>query len=382
VVILDKHNLVYKYAIGILLLLYIGGMVLLNITTPKKVFSESENRKLEQVPHFSLNELFHGKFTSNYEKYISDQFAFRDFWIGVKSELERTMGKKESNGVYLGKDGYLLQAFNKPDDKSFNNKIDAINTFDESTPELSKYFMLVPNSVKILSDKLPDYAPVEDEIQYINKVRSSINKNIEFVDIYDVLNSKKDEYIFYKTDHHWTTKTAFYAYEKLGAYMGFIPHEENYFNIKKVTESFYGSLYSKGGFRDIDPDSIELYISKKNEVNKVEYVDEHKFSNSIYYMENLNKKDKYAVFFGGNHGLIKISTNADSRKKLLVVKDSYANCLIPFLIGHYSEIYVVDPRYYSDDLKELIKSNSINNMLILYNVNTFFEEESIENISE
>jgi Lysophospholipase L1 and related esterases len=212
-------------------------------------------------------------------------------------------------------------------------------------------------------------------------VRNSIDKSIEFVDIYDVLNSKKNEYIFYKTDHHWTTKTAFRAYEKLGADMGFIPHEENYFNIKKVTDSFYGSLYSKGGFRNINPDSIELYIPKKNEVNKVEYVDEHKFSDSIYNMEDLNKKDKYAVFFDGNHGLIKISTNVSNGKKLLVVKDSYANCLIPFLTGHYSEIYVVDPRYYSDDLKELIKINSIKNMLILYNVNTFFEEESIENIS-
>lgn len=378
---MDKHNLLYKYIVGALLLFYIGILVVFNITAPDRVFSESENRILEQAPQFSLEKLFEGEFTKNFEKYIADQFAFRDFWIGTKSDFDKAMGKKESNGVYLGKDGYLLQTFKKPDDKSFQDKINALNDFATSTPELNKYFLLVPNSVEILSNKLPANAPVDNQLEYINKVKSSISKDIKFVDIYDMLYSKKDEYIYYKTDHHWTTKTAFYAYEKLGKDMGFIPHDENYYNIEKVSDSFYGSLYSKGGFRDISPDSVELYVPKESDVKKVEYVDENKVTNSLYNMEALKKKDKYSVFLGGNHGLIKISTSTPGGKKLLIVKDSYANSLIPFLTGHYSEIYVVDLRYYSDELIDLIKSNSIKDMLILHNENTFFDDSSIENIS-
>jgi hypothetical protein len=99
-------------------------------------------------------------------------------------------------------------------------------------------------------------------------------------------------------------------------------------------------------------------------------------------MSNVTKKDKYTVFFNGNHPLIKISTNGSPNNKLLVIKDSYANSLIPFLTQNYDEIYVVDPRYYSDNLKALIDSNNIKNILILYNVNTFFEDSSINNIAD
>ena len=241
-------------------------------------------------------------------------------------------------------------------------------------PNVDAFFILVPNSVKVLEDKLPPYAPAADELIYINKVKESLDDNINFVDIYDTLYANKDEYIYYKTDHHWTTKGAYLAYEKLMENMGIEPHGEDYFHIKKVTDSFYGSLYSKSGFRNIDPDSIELYIPKKEEVSKVEFVEEGKVSDSIYDMENLDKKDKYTVFLGGNHPLIKINTNINNGKKLLIIKDSYANSFIPFLTGHFSEIYVVDPRYYDKDLKILVDDNKIDNLLIMYNVKTFLND--------
>lgn len=367
---------------GMLLILYIGTIGAINMITPKRVFSESENRKLEQMPELSLNQLFEGRFTLNYEKYISDQFALRDFWIGVKSDAERLIKKNESNGVFLGKDGYLIQGFNKPDDKISRERIAAINSFSASTPGLNKYFMVIPNPVKILEDKLPAYAPVDDELEYVNKIKDSVDKNIKFVNVYDTLYSKKDEYIFYRTDHHWTTDGAYYAYEKLAQEMGFNPHDKSYFDINKVTDSFYGSLYSKGGFRHIKPDDIKLYMPKVEEVCQVDYIGENKTSNSLYNMDNLNNKDKYTVFLDGNHSLIKISTNTSNNKKLLVFKDSYANSLIPFLTGHYSEIYVVDLRYCDEDISKLTKDNNIKDMLVLYNVNTFFEDSSFNNISE
>lgn len=379
---MNRYQQRFHVAMAAVLLAYIAAVGAFNIMLPDKAFSESENRVLEQAPRFSLDKLLEGKFTSDYEKYLADQFAWRDFWIGVKSDVERAAGKRESNGVYLGKDGYLLQEFHQPDRQSIQDKAEAINAFAASAPDLHKYFMLAPGAVKILEDKLPPCAPVDDQLISINKFRDSLDRSIKYVDVNEVLSGHKNEQIFYKTDHHWTTKGAYYAYEELGRAMGFTPHAQNYFEIKRVTASFYGAIYSKGGFRHLQPDAIELYLPKEDERCRVEYRDENKTRDSLYVWENLNKKDKYTVFLGGNQSLIKITTNAQNEKSLLVIKDSFANCLIPFLAGHYRHIYVVDLRYFTDDLQNLIKSDGIGDLLILYNANTFFEDTSIERISE
>ncbi|HAZ37420.1 MAG TPA: hypothetical protein DCY71_06170, partial [Clostridiaceae bacterium] len=104
-------------------ILYIGIMIALNIITPDRVFSDSENRNLEQRPKFTFDKLIHGKFTKDYEKYVADQFTMRDFFIGVKSDVERATGKKENNGVYIGSDGYLMQKFNMPEEKKIKEKM-------------------------------------------------------------------------------------------------------------------------------------------------------------------------------------------------------------------------------------------------------------------
>ncbi|MGE7624057.1 DHHW family protein [Viridibacillus sp. NPDC096237] len=378
---MSQYEKIYKCTMVGLLSLFIGGMFSVNILTPNKTFSYAENRKLEQFPEFSFRNLTEKKFTSNYEKYISDQFAFRDFWISVKSDMERTIGKKENNGVYIGKDGFLLQKFSKPEEQDVKSKIEAINNFHLANPNVKKHVMLVPTAISILENKLPNYVSRGDELTYINKVKKSLDKDINFINIYPVLSSKKDEYIYYKTDHHWTTKGAYYAYQELSKNMKFTSTKNESFNIKKITNSFYGSLYSKAGFRNIDPDSIELYQSKKDKY-KVEYIDENKTSTSLYEMNNIKKKDKYTVFLNGNHPLMKITTDNKNEKKLLIVKDSYANSFLPFLLSHFSEIHVVDLRYYNESLNMLMQKNKINDMLLLYNTNTFFEDSSINALSE
>lgn len=378
---MDKGKKVYNITMSLILIVFLFGMPVSYIMIPDREFSESENRVLSKKPVFSPEEVGSGRYTSNFEKYVSDQVPLRDLWINIKSATEKLIGKKDNNGVYLGTDGYLLQMFSKPDMGIINNNIDAINSFGAANPDVNKYFMIVPNSVKVLEDKLPAYASPENQLKYIEKVRNALENDISFIDVYDTLASKKDEYIYYKTDHHWTTLGAFYAYESLGRYMGFIPNSYDSYDVKEVTKDFYGTLYSKGGFRDIAPDSIKLFIPRKDEKLKLQFYDNEKSSDSLYKMENLNKKDKYTVFEDGNHSLIKISTNSERRKKLVIIKDSYANSLVPFLTAHYSEIYMVDLRFYYDDINKLIKDNGIDDVLILYNANTFFEDKSISKIS-
>lgn len=367
---------------GLLFLLFILMVAVLNILTPDQVFSESENRVLEKRPPFSLRSLLAGKFTSDYETYITDQFAFRGVWIGLKTDADRIMGKKDSNGVYLGKDGYLIQHFTSPQDAEVNDRIQAIHSIHQTTPDLRKYIMLVPTATELLRDKLPAYAPIGDEHAALNRVQQSLQPDIRFVDVYPALYAGREKAIFYKTDHHWTSKGAYYAYRMLCKQMGIVPKDEAAFNIRQVTDAFYGSLYSKSGFRHLEPDRIDLYLPKEESKKKVEYVDAGHTADSLYQTDNLFKKDKYAVFLDGNHALVRITTDHPDGKKLLIVKDSYANSLIPFLAEHFAEIDVVDLRYYEKSVTKLIQDRQFHDMLFLYNVKTFFEDNSILNIME
>lgn len=354
----------------------------MNLITPPRAFSESENRVLEQLPSISFHGLFSGQFVSTFEKYISDQFVARDAWIGVKSNADRALGKKESNGVYLGKDQHLIQKSAPLSIPDLNQKAQAIHSFDNQTPDLNKVVMLVPTAVSVLTDKLPKYAPNNDELQAIRYLDGILHERISFTDVYKLFASKKDEALYYKTDHHWTTKGAYYAYQVLGDQLGYTPLDEDKFNVHQVANDFYGSLYSKSGFRHLQPDSIELYEPKSAQSVQVAYVEENQSSDTFYAKEQLAKKDKYAVFFNGNHSLVKITSTSSASRKLLVVKDSYANSLVPFLAAHFNEIYMIDLRYYGDDVANFVQDHGIDNMLLLYNIHTFMEDSSILNLAQ
>lgn len=378
---MNNYNLRYKSIIAIIFITFLGVMLSWSIIEPDRTFSDSENRMLQQLPKFSLNRLTTGRFTSDWEKYVVDQIALRDFWIGIKAEGEKLLGKRDNNGVYLGKDGYLLQKFESPDEEDLGNKVSVLNELALTNPEVNFSFMLVPNSVKVLEDKLPPFAKPFDQEEYIDNIKKKLDSRISFINVLADLTFHKDEYIFYRTDHHWTTKGAYWAYRKLAKDLGFSPHDKDYFEITKVTNSFYGSLYSKSGFRNLKPDSIYLYSPKISEENNVLYYDQDESYDSLYQIGNLSKKDKYTIFLGGNHSLIKITTNKNHKKKLLIIKDSFANSFIPFLTGHYGEIYVVDPRYYNDSIDDLIKSRNIKEALILYSVDNFSEDKALKRLA-
>ncbi|MCR8644243.1 DHHW family protein [Paenibacillus sp. N1-5-1-14] len=377
-----EKRLTYTHAVTvILLLLSIGTIFVLNIVTPSRHFSESENRVLKQLPEFSWQSLMSGKFTNNYETYISDQFAARDLWIGVKSSSDLAIGKKENNGVYAGRDGYLIQQFTPPNRKDLNDKVQAINSFASEFPDLNQFMMLVPTAISVLPEKLPNHVFDLKEMKYRDLVHKQLNSNIRIIDVFPALRAQKEQPIYYKTDHHWTTRGAYYAYHQLAKDIGFEPQDESSFDVTTISDEFFGTLYSKSGFRNVKPDPLEIFVPKSKEDISVEYVEEAKMSDSLYEMDHLNKKDKYAVFLNGNHALVRITTKHQNAGKLLIVKDSYANSLVPFLTAHYSEIDVVDLRYFERDLKQLIQDRQIDTMLTLYNVQTFMTDESIRNLT-
>lgn len=375
-----KNKHIYKITLMLLFIFFVGFIFIVNIITPSKDFSEEENKKLQQRPKFSLESLEENRFTKKYEKYISDQFLLRNTWISIKSEVDKLLGKKESNDVFLGKEGYLFQKFKKPKEEETKEKIDALNRFSEKFKNINKYIMIVPNSYEIIKEKLPKNAPVIGQLDYINEVKDSI-KDYIWVDTYNELLSNKDKDIYYKTDHHWTTKGAYYGYKSFEKVAKLSLKDEDNYNILKVTDNFYGTSYSRGGFRGIKGDDINIYLPKEDKDILIDYIEENKKTSSLYDTCFLNKKDKYGIFLGGNHSLVRIKTLSDSDRKLIVFKDSYANSMIPFLTEDFSEILMVDLRYYMNDVDKLIDEEGITDSLILYNGNTFFQDDSISYIS-
>lgn len=350
-----------------------------NLFSKDKKYSESENRMLAQKPEFSMANIASGKYMKDMEDYVTDQFFIRDKWINLKLLEDLALGKRESNGVYIGKKDYLMEIPSAPNQKSLDNNLDAISNFASSHPDINTVMTLIPNAAYVYDQLIPRNAPVRDQEKDIKYVHSAVGTSLNFIDLTKTMTSHKDEAIYYKTDHHWTTLGAKYAFDALSTALGIDSPTQEY-TVYPVTHSFQGTLTSKSGY-DKATDTIELYVPQGvNTDCVVDFIDEGKKTASLYESSALENKDKYEVFFGGNHTRIDISTPMESKKNLLLFKDSYANCFIPFLVPYYRNIIVIDPRYYYDDIESLITGNEITDILFLYNVNTFLGDTSLADV--
>ena len=359
-------------------LLLIG--VLVNFIAPDRSFSEKENRVLSSRPKASLSLLASGRYSSQYETYVNDQFIFRDMWVEIKANIDRLLGQTEKNGVYLGKDGYLIEDFTPPSMETLDTLLTSIQGFSKRHPEIQQYALIAPNAVSIYKEKLPAFSPVEDQNIYLDYLKAGMeSSNIDYIDIRPILNEHSDEHLYYRTDHHWTTQSAYYAYQEAAKVMRIDSGLYSYEQLT-VTGTFQGTLSAKSGFRSNIKEKIDVFLPEEGTpASLIKYIDEQINSGSFYATKQLEGRDKYAMFFNGNHPLIKIETPLkDNQKVLLVLKDSYANCLVPFLAPHYRTIIMVDPRYYYDNLEELITVEGVNEILYLYNANTFFSDTSLE----
>ncbi|WP_419749981.1 DHHW family protein [Terrisporobacter petrolearius] len=373
-----KQRQHYKTS-ALLFILFLVLFVGANIITKDKTFSERENRMLAGKPKFSVDKLLEGRFTSKFEDYVVDQFIGRDFFTNVKINMDKLLGKKESNGVFLGEDGYLVENFNKPNQKAVKENIQAINNFSARYKNIKQYMLISPTAVSILKDKLPIDAPVMDQEAYLQSYKDKLPQSVSFVDNYKTMYDHRNEYIYYKTDHHWTSLGAFYSYKELAKSMKLEESPDDYYTQQMVSNDFLGALSSKSGYNVKEGDKVNVYLPAKGDSQNVvvNYVEEQERTATLYSSQALKQKDNYEVFLKGNHPLVKIKTNANNNKTLLLFKDSYANSFIPFLVKDFSKIIVVDPRYYYEDIDSLMQQENVNEVLYLYNANTFFNDTSL-----
>ena len=352
---------------------FIAALAILCLITPSKEFSEQENRYLDQAPKFTFEKLFSGEFIEDFEGYVTDQFVFRDSWISMKSRFERLLGKTENNGVFFCEDGTLISRFDKPDESLLASNINAVNKLAENT-DADVYLSLIPGPVSIWADKLPANAVNCDQKAIIDDVYAQVN--VATVDTYSALSAHADEYIYYRTDHHWTSLGAYYGYAALAEAMGLEANELDSYSPQVVSEEFYGTVYSSSGVRWVEPDSIEIFVPAEG-ISVTNYPKGQPVEGVVYDMSKLEVKDKYAMFFGGNTPMLEIDTGAEGKPRLLVLRDSYSDSELPFLFDDFSHITVLDLRYYKMSIAEFIESNDIDTVLVNYSVDNFSTDTTV-----
>lgn len=379
----NRGKLHRKKAIALLFLGVMGFIVLINLLTGDKEFSEKENRMLEQKPQLTLSGIESGRFMDQYESYKSDQFAGRNLWVALKTRIDLLAGKRESNGIFKGKDQYLLEDIARPNEEQMQQNLEAIQEFQKKYSDIPMYMMLVPDAANVLESKLPNFAVTEDQDEIFAKIQENLGERITWIDAGKVLKEHKKEKIYYRTDHHWTTLGAYYAYQQLALTMQLDTSKEPKLTEYAVTSTFNGTLSASSGYETGYEEPIYIYAPQNDDDAPkivVNYVEEQKKTATLYDRSKLDEKDKYAVFLSGNHATVDIRTTADTTDRLLLIKDSYANCLVPFLTPYYREIIIIDPRYYYGNLDEVMEENKITSVLFLYNGNTFVEDNSISGV--
>ncbi len=346
---------------------------LLFIFIPKKNFSELENKALSVKPIFSISNITNGKFMEDWENYISDHFPLKDYFLFLKTSIYRNIGIDEINDVFIAKNDYLIENYFKIDNKDSIAK--SINRLAFNT-NAKVYTMLIPNKIAIYKDFLPKNLEIVDQHQEINELYKMLKTNN--IDAYSELKNNNDKYLYYKTDHHWTTLGAYYGYKAFQQATGDLYYSYGSFNVKNISKDFLGSSYSKVLTINQAKDNIDIVSEYNNIV--VNYQDTNKKTNLLYNYDYLNKKDKYSLFLDNNHSLITIINSDVNDRSLLIIKDSFANSMIPFLVKHYNRIDIVDPRYYKKSISKYVKENNIDDILIIYNLATLSTDRNIESI--
>ena len=352
---------------------FLYGFGIAHILLPDAAFSEVENRYLQTLPKFSWAGLKDGDYTADLETYLEDQFPLRDGWIGLKTRYEYLLGKREfgdeSRGiVYLCGDKLISKVVES--DRAQQN-IDYLAQLVEKS-SIPVYVAMIPTAAEIWRDQLPEGAASMDQWAYLEQVKDT---GAIYVDVGKLLAEHSDEAVFYRTDHHWTSLGAYYGYAALMETLGLTP--EPLGEKTTVSADFNGTLYSTSGVHWLTPDEIDTYIPDEG-ITVTANDGNSETTHGLYVEENLVGKDKYTYFLGGNNPLYVIENpDAATDETLLVVRDSYADSLAPFLSQQYGTIYMMDLRYYRMGVSAFAESVGADAILVNYSVENFQKDNNI-----
>ena len=367
----------YTTFITVLFCLFIFGFGLALLILPDREFSEQENRYLTQFEAPTLDSVFgeNGQFMVDFEKYVNDQFPLRDQWIQLKAWSERLSGKQENNKVYFGGEGQqtLFAQYTKPSD--LEQRVEYVNQLGANV-DVPVYFALIPDKSYVWADRLPAGAPLVDDGSTIRDAQGLVSEDVTFIDLTDAL---QGDDVFYRTDHHWTTMGACQGYWALMSAMnGSCTILESEPTL--VSDTFYGTTWSSSGAGWVRPDEMYTLVPEgglTGNTTVTRYPSGQPEEGTFYDLSKLEVKDKYSMFLGGNQGLCVIKNPDAQGGKLLVIRDSYADSLAPFLSLDYQEVHLFDLRYNLMSLKQYVADNDIDQVLVLYSNSNFSTDANL-----
>lgn len=368
-------NNIFKYITVIFFTGFIFIVPIVTLTTPDKNVSEIENKILTSFPEISFEGIKSKRFMKNFDEYTSDQFPLRTNFIEVKNFYNYLLGSREFRNIYIGKDNKLMEKFVFNKDIMDKNISQAINLseFLEDNYNIKSKLAIIPTSIAFYKDLLPFYATSDNQLDTLNYINNTLySSSLDFYTPYNILQSNKEKYIYFNTDHHWTQLGAKLAYEDM---YNINISDKSY---KKITDDFYGTYYSKVLLPQVKGDIIYAYKDFNNfNIN----IDLSNNFNTLYDNTKLKGKNKYQYFLHGDPAIGVIEGNKNSNKEILVFKDSYAHSFIPFLTSNYKKIHIIDPRYYNLNLNDYLKeNNNISEVLFINNIQTFNNEYLYKNI--
>lgn len=359
-------NSILKYPMTLIIAALIVVTFVSYFLCPDKEKSEWENRYLATMPTLSMANILDSSFMAGYEDYINDQLPMRDALIKVKAVSEAVLFKVENNGIVRGKDSYLFTK-NIKDSAVFEKNINIIDQFISTIPN-DVTVAIAPNATGVLETAVPKGIPdvKQGDILCDLVTDSPLLKTAKVVNLKGVLDAHGDEYIYYRTDHHWTTLGAYYAYREILDNPAFSADSAN----AQTIDDFYGTLYAKYKGLGVIGDTITYYDIKVDSYDTGDEV-----FDSIYDMDKADVFDKYGMFMRGNFGKAVIkSSNCNNGKSLIVFKDSYANCLVPFLTYDYENITLIDLRYFGESVKAFMEDNKDADVLFMNNFDFLNED--------
>ena len=359
-----RNKLITSFFCLLLAVSALAGLLL-----PDRYYSEREKRTLQQKPQFTAAAFFAGKFSDELESYLTDQVPLRDGWVSLKTELELALGKRESGGVYICRDHYLMDQFTSYSQKQLSVNAEALAALqkklaDEGIPMRT---VLVPVAAQVLTDKLPAYAPMAD-YEVILKVLTAAG--VDTVDVFPALSAHRDESIYYRTDHHWTSLGAYYAY---CAWRGVTPAASEWTQ-EVLCDNFRGTTWNKVPLAEVPAEEITAWY--KNRSHPVCYNDGEYRTDSIYEEKYLSGSDQYAVFLNSNQAQTVIQGSGQSGR-LLLIKDSYGNTFAQFPVEDFAEVHVLDLRFFKGDVAQYAAENGITEALALYGTQNFVKDTSL-----
>lgn len=355
-----------NYILSIILVTFVVLTIISNILSPTNYYSSYENRYLATFPTLRVAAIFNNDFSLDLEKYINDQFILRNQWIKLKSFVEMTTNKQENNAIYFGKDNFLFEKM-IVEDKQLSLNSQTLTRFLDTYKQHNIKVMIPLSSYMIYSDYLPDHAPTFNQQQWLDK-------HTGHWPMVDISNSFYNQPIpmYYKNDHHWTLDGAYIAYRKFVESNNMIPFDKEVFLIHEV-DGFLGSYYAKAKPMDYLPDVFK-YIDPKIE----SYTFNNVIKKSLIDADQLSQRDKYSSFLFNNPGYAKITINTtETPKRILIIKDSYANSVIPFLTAHFDEIEVIDLRNFNGSIQSIIRDSSFDSILFLHSFSQFSSDKNV-----